>query len=75
MLVENLLRLMFKHAVLKVHDGLKKKVEQGIKAREDKAKFGARRLVGARETEEEKAIKMLAFSAARMRAVIQAAAK
>jgi hypothetical protein len=75
MLVESLLRSIFKHAVLKVHDGLKKKLEQGIKAREDKAKSGVRKLVGVREAEEEKAIKLLAFSTARMRSVVQAAAR
>jgi hypothetical protein len=75
MLVESLLRLMFKHEVLKVHDGLEKKLEQGIKAREDKAKFGARKLVGVKGAEEEKAVKLLAFSAARMRAVVRAAAR
>ncbi|TIA64139.1 hypothetical protein D6C83_02657 [Aureobasidium pullulans] len=73
LLVEALLRLLFRHSALTVNTGLKKKLDEGIKAREAKAKFGARKLVGVNAAEEEKAIKMLANSAARMRMVVQVA--
>jgi hypothetical protein len=73
LLVESLLRLLFRHSALIVNDSLKKKLKEGIKAREAKAKFGVRKLVGAREAEEEKAVKMLATSAMRMRMVVQVA--
>ncbi|CAD0045957.1 unnamed protein product [Aureobasidium pullulans] len=73
LLVEALLRLLFRHSALTVNTSLKKKLDEGIKAREAKAKFGARKLVGVNAAEEEKAIKMLANSAARMRMVVQVA--
>jgi hypothetical protein len=73
LLVETLLRLLFRHSALIVNDSLKKKLDEGIKAREAKAKFGARKLVGVKEVEEEKAVKMLANSANRMRMVVQIA--
>ncbi|KAG9645646.1 hypothetical protein KCU95_g3321, partial [Aureobasidium melanogenum] len=73
LLVEALLRLLFRHSALIVNNSLKKKLDEGIKAREAKAKFGARKLVGIKEAEEEKAVKMLANSAIRMRMVVQVA--
>lgn len=73
LLVETLLRLLFRHSALIVNDSLKKKLDEGIKAREAKAKFGARKLVGLKEAQEEKAVKMLANSAMRMRMVVQVA--
>lgn len=71
LLVEALLRSLFRHSALVVNNSLKKKLNEGIKAREAKAKVGARKLVGIKEAEEEKAVKMLANSAMRMRMVAQ----
>ena len=48
-------------------------MEEGIKARESKARFGARKFVGVKEIEEEKAVKVLDLSAKRMRAVVRMA--
>jgi hypothetical protein len=73
LLVEALLRLLFRHSALIVNNSLKKKLDEGIKAREAKAKFGARKLVGIKEAEEDKAVKLLANSAMRMRMVVQVA--
>ncbi|CAD0112361.1 unnamed protein product, partial [Aureobasidium uvarum] len=73
LLVEALLRLLFRHSALIVNNSLKKKLDEGIKAREAKAKFGTRKLVGVKEAEEEKAVKMLANSAMRMKMVVQVA--
>jgi len=73
LLVEKLLRLLFTNSALVVNDSLKKKLDEGIKAREAKAKFGARKLVGAKEAEEEKAVQMLSRSAMRMRMTVQIA--
>jgi hypothetical protein len=61
------------HDTNRINDSLKKKLDEGIKAREAKAKSGARKLVGVKEAEEEKAVKMLANSAMRMRMVVQVA--
>ncbi|KAI5210826.1 hypothetical protein E4T38_01924 [Aureobasidium subglaciale] len=73
LLVEALLRLLFRHSALIVNDSLKKKLDEGIKAREVKARSGGRKLVGLKEAEEEKAVKMLANSAMRMKMVVQVA--
>ncbi|KAH0147503.1 hypothetical protein KCU67_g11839, partial [Aureobasidium melanogenum] len=73
LLVEALLRLLFRHSALIVNNSLKKKLDEGIKVREAKAKFGARKLVGIKEAEEDKAVKLLANSAMRMRMVVQVA--
>ncbi|KAG9586059.1 hypothetical protein KCU77_g9692, partial [Aureobasidium melanogenum] len=73
LLVEALLRLLFRHSALTVNNSLKKKLDEGIEAREAKAKFSARKLVGIKEAEEEKAVKMLANSAMKMRMVVQVA--
>lgn len=73
LLVEALLRMLFRHSALTANNSLKKKLDEGIKAREAKAKFGARKLVGAKGAEEEKAVKTLANSAMRMRMVVQVA--
>ncbi|KAI5236203.1 hypothetical protein E4T43_08796 [Aureobasidium subglaciale] len=73
LLVEALLRLLFRHSALIVNGSLKKKLDEGIKAREAKARFGGRKLVGLKEAEEEKAVKMLANSAMRMKMVVQVA--
>lgn len=73
LLVEKLLRLLWTNSALVVNDSLKKKLDEGIKAREAKAKFGARKLVGAKGAEEEKAVQMLTRSAMRMRMTVQIA--
>lgn len=73
LLVEALLRLLFRHSALTVNNSLKKKLDGGIKAREAKAKSGARKLVGVKEAEEGKAVEMLANSAMRMKMVVQVA--
>ena len=73
MLVESLLRLLFRHAGLQVTESLTTKLEEGIKARESKAGFGARKKGTIRGVEEDRAAKVLGFSAARMRAVLKAA--
>ncbi|KAI4720438.1 hypothetical protein E4T48_03368 [Aureobasidium sp. EXF-10727] len=73
LLVEALLRLLFRHSALIVNNSLKRKLDEGIKAREAKAKSGARKFVGVKEAEDEKAVKILANSAMRMRMVVQVA--
>lgn len=73
LLVESLLRLLFRHAGLVVTEALKKGLEKGIKGREAKAAFGARKLVGSKEAEEERAVRMLRAGAQRMRVLVQVA--
>lgn len=73
LLVESLLRLLIRHTEVKVTSGFKKLLEEGIKARESKARFGARKFVGAKEAEEEKAVKILELSAKRMRVIVRMA--
>ena len=71
-LVEGLLRLLLRYLDLQVTESLEQKLEQGIKAREAKARFGTRRKGGEREAEEDAAAIVLAMSSVRMRMLLKA---
>lgn len=73
LLVEGLLRLLLKYNQLRITESLTAKLEEGIKAREGKARLGAKKKVGGREAEELFAVGVLGMSAARMRMLVQTA--
>jgi len=73
-LVESLLRMLSRHLGLQVTSSFKGKLNQGIKAREGKAKSATKRKGEDKEAEDDLATAMLEMSAARMRVMVDAAA-
>ncbi|GAB7351635.1 hypothetical protein MBLNU459_g2243t2 [Dothideomycetes sp. NU459] len=74
-MIESLLRMLLRHADLRITDSLVAKLEEGIEARESKAKSSAKKKkkIGEREAEERYAADVMKMSAARMRMLIAAA--
>lgn len=70
-LVEGLLRLLVRYLDLQVDESFMSKLEEGISARKEKAKFGARKLTGEKEAEEELAVGVLEMSSMRMRMLLR----
>ena len=70
LLVEDLLRLLWKNGDLVYSEKLRKAVEKGIKARTDKVAFDGRRKTGAKAKEDEEAAMLMEGSGERMLACL-----
>lgn len=73
LLVEGLLRLLVQYLDLEVTESLKTNLERGIRARQDRAAFGARKKTSERSVEEDLAAGVLEASAMRMRLLVKLA--